>query len=104
MRKRVRQREQPCKDRLSSTLPIPLYPIVEIPSPRLDTLPQAFGGNDLSPGGDNEILLGPVIGRDGDAIAPGVFGRESLDDIIGGLALARVNDLKPGRRSLLSSG
>ena len=62
----------------------------------LESLTEEINGHALTSGGGDDILFGAIIGRDGDLVLRSVSDREALDDIVGGLATTRVDDLETG--------
>jgi hypothetical protein len=80
--------------------PMALEPVLLLAFTGFEALAEEIDGHALPAGGGDDILLGPVISRDGDLVLSGIPDRETLDDVINGLTAARVDDLKTGRRAL----
>ena len=70
----------------------------------LKSLTEEIDGHALTSGGGDDILFGAIIGRDGDLVLRSVSDREALDDIVGGLATTRVDDLETGGGPLFGEG
>jgi len=81
-----------------------LQPVLLLALAGLKVLAKEIDGHALSPGGGDDILLGPVVGGDGDLVLSGISDRETLDDVVSGLTTTGVDDLQTGRRVLFGKG
>lgn len=80
---------------------MPPQPVLLLAFAGLEALAEGVDGHALASRSGDDVLLGAVVGRDGNVILRRVSDREALDDVVGRLTSAGVNDLKPGGWPLL---